>query len=102
MNNFKRISTTDANELILRQSYLIDIRDQNSFNTGHMDNAINLNDDNIEKFILKADKKIPTIVYCYHGHSSQNAAQYLSSMGFTEVYSVDGGFEDWKNQLSSN
>ena len=102
MNNFKRISTTDANDLILRQTYLIDIRDQNSFNTEHMDNAINLNDDNIEKFILKADKKIPTIVYCYHGHSSQNAAQYLSSMGFTEVYSVDGGFEDWKNQLSSN
>ena len=100
MNNFKRISTTDANELILRQSYLIDIRDQNSFNTGHMDNAINLNDENIESFINEADKKIPTIVYCYHGHSSQNAAQYLSSMGFIEVYSGDGGFEDWKKPVT--
>ena len=100
MNNFKRISTTDANDLILRQTNLIDIRDQNSFNTGHMDNAINLNDENIESFINEADKKIPTIVYCYHGHSSQNAAQYLSSMGFTEVYSVDGGFEDWKKPVS--
>jgi len=57
MNNFKRISTTDANDLILRQTYLIDIRDQNSFNTGHMDNAINLNDENIESFINEADKK---------------------------------------------
>ena len=100
MNNFKRISTTDANDLILRQTNLIDIRDQNSFNTGHMDNAINLNDENIESFINEADKKIPTIVYCYHGHSSQNAAQYLSSMGFTEVYSVDGGFEDWKKPVT--
>ena len=99
MNNFKRISTTDANELILRQTNLIDIRDQNSFNTKHIDNAINLNDENIESFIKEADKKIPTIVYCYHGHSSQNAAQYLSSMGFTEVYSVDGGFEDWKKSV---
>ena len=100
MNKFKRISTTDANELILRQTYLIDIRDQTSFNSGHMDNAINLNDKNIENFINEADKKIPTIVYCYHGHSSQNAAQYLSSMGFIEVYSVDGGFEDWKKPVS--
>ena len=99
MNNFKRISTTDANELILRQTNLIDIRDQNSFNTRHIDNAINLNDENIESFIKEADKKIPTIVYCYHGHSNQNAAQYLSSMGFTEVYSVDGGFEDWKKSV---
>ena len=99
MNNFKRISTTDANELILRQTNLIDIRDQNSFNTRHIDNAINLNDENIESFIKEADKKIPTIVYCYHGLSSQNAAQYLSSMGFTEVYSVDGGFEDWKKSV---
>ncbi len=32
---------------------------------------------------------------CYHGISSQGAAQYLVNQGFEEVYSVDGGFEAW-------
>jgi thiosulfate sulfurtransferase len=37
-----------------------------------------------------------TIIYCYKGISSQDAAHYLSSQGFKDVYSVDGGFEEWK------
>ena len=33
---------------------------------------------------------------CYHGNSSQSAAAYLVGQGFSEVYSVDGGFELWR------
>jgi thiosulfate sulfurtransferase len=39
---------------------------------------------------------MPLIVSCYHGNSSQSAAAYLCSQGFTEVYSLDGGFEVWR------
>ncbi len=35
---------------------------------------------------------------CYHGISSQGAAQYLINQGFDAVYSVDGGFEAWHRQ----
>jgi thiosulfate sulfurtransferase len=35
-------------------------------------------------------------VVCYHGNSSQSAAAYLVSQGFSEVYSLDGGFELWR------
>ena len=97
MNNFKRISKNKANELLLEELYIIDIRDQDSFNAGHIDNAINLNNKNMEDFITSADKKKITVVYCYHGNFSQNAAYYLSSKGFETAYSVDGGFEEWKN-----
>ena len=38
----------------------------------------------------------PVLVFCYHGHSSQGAAQYLANQGYEEVYSVNGGFEMWK------
>jgi thiosulfate sulfurtransferase len=37
----------------------------------------------------------PILVMCYHGISSQGAAQYLVNQGFEQVYSVDGGFEAW-------
>jgi thiosulfate sulfurtransferase len=35
-------------------------------------------------------------VVCYHGNSSQGAAAYLVSQGFSEVYSLDGGIEAWQ------
>ena len=38
----------------------------------------------------------PLIVACYHGNSSQSAAAYLAHQGFSEVYSLDGGFELWR------
>jgi rhodanese-related sulfurtransferase len=41
------------------------------------------------------DLDAPLIVSCYHGNSSQGAAAYLVGQGFSEVYSLDGGFELW-------
>jgi thiosulfate sulfurtransferase len=38
----------------------------------------------------------PVLVICYHGISSQGAAQYLVNQGFEQVYSVVGGFDEWK------
>ncbi len=38
----------------------------------------------------------PAVVVCYHGRSSQGAAQYLAEQGFDTVYSMDGGFESWR------
>jgi thiosulfate sulfurtransferase len=35
-------------------------------------------------------------VCCYHGNSSQGAAQYFAEQGFTQAYSLDGGYEMWK------
>jgi thiosulfate sulfurtransferase len=36
------------------------------------------------------------VVYCYHGHTSLGGAAYLMDQGFTEVYSLIGGFERWR------
>ena len=44
-----------------------------------------------------ADLDQPLIVTCYHGHSSQSAAAYLVNQGFSDVYSLDGGFELWRH-----
>jgi len=54
-----------------------------------------VNGDNIDDFIAKTDKDTTVIVYCYHGNSSQNAAQFIAEQGFPKVYSMDGGFELW-------
>ena len=94
---FKRISIEEFNRMSQQETInVIDIRDPQSFATGHMPKAVNINNQNAADYIEQTDKKVPLVVVCYHGHSSQPAAQYFATQGFEEVYSMDGGFEMWK------
>ena len=85
---------TNSNE---NNYVVVDIRDANAFAASHIPSAIHLTNDNLGDFMREADLDTPTVVCCYHGISSQQAAQFLISQDFTEVYSLDGGFEQWGN-----
>ena len=95
MNKFKSITPQEAKDLLTTDNYLIDIRDEDSYSSSHIDGALNLGNLDIHEFIRTADKDMPTLIYCYKGISSQNAAEFLISEGFTEVYSIEGGYEFW-------
>lgn len=92
---YKCIDIQDALPIIELQANIVDIRDALSFQNGHMKNAVNLNNDNIEHFINDNDFVTPLIVCCYHGNSSKGAAEYLANQGFKDVYSLNGGFTQW-------
>ena len=57
----------------------------------HIDNH------SVADFIAAADLDAPLVVVCYHGNSSQSAAAYFIQQGFSDVYSLDGGFELWRS-----
>jgi thiosulfate sulfurtransferase len=93
---FKEISAHKVQEMVEEDSVnVVDIRDSGSYSSGHIPNAVSLNDSNVKEFIESADKEKPLVVCCYHGISSRGAAAYLSENGFKEVYSMTGGFEAW-------
>lgn len=77
---------------------IVDIRDLGSFQASHIPGAIHLSNESIGDFLREADFDATVVVCCYHGISSQQAAQFLVSQDFTEVYSLDGGFTDWQSQ----
>jgi len=96
MTAFTRIAPDDARDLIDdRDVVIVDIRDPQSFAAGRMLDAQHLSNDTAAELIEKTEKSMPIVVCCYHGNSSQQAAQFLAEQGFTEVYSLDGGFEVW-------
>lgn len=92
---YQCIDINDALPLIENNAQVVDIRDLMSFENGHIINAINLNNDNISEYIETANKELPLIVCCYHGNSSKSAAEFLAAQGFSEVYSLNGGFSQW-------
>jgi len=75
---------------------VIDIRDQGSFDAGHIGSARHVDNSSVDAFLLQADKLKPLIVCCYRGISSQGAADYFNEQGFQSTYSLDGGYEQWK------
>ncbi|MBP1126451.1 MULTISPECIES: thiosulfate sulfurtransferase GlpE [Pseudomonas] len=96
MSEFKRIPPAQAQALREQGAVVVDIRDQPTYAAAHISGARHLDNVNIQDFIRAADFDVPLIVACYHGNSSQSAAAYLVSQGFSDVYSLDGGFELWR------
>ena len=97
MSSFKQINPQEAKKLVSSQDVtIVDVRDPASYQTAHIEGAVAVDDQNINEFLAKTPKDNPLICYCTHGFSSQNAAQFFSENGFADVYSVEGGFEEWK------
>ena len=97
--SFKHMQISELHSVLADESHVVvDIRDPASYQAGHIPNALHLSNESLPDFLRDADFDAPVVVCCYHGISSQQAAQFLISQDFTEVYSLDGGFTDWQLQ----
>ncbi|MGK4569175.1 thioredoxin domain-containing protein [Flavobacterium sp. 3HN19-14] len=76
---------------------LIDVRSPEEFNSGHIDNAanINWNGDDFEGKIKALDKSKPVFVYCMSGGRSHAAASKMEALGFTNITELQGGILKW-------
>lgn len=100
MADFKRINVTTAQQLhAAGEARFVDIRDQRSFALGHIPGAEQLNNSNLAEFLNSVGAAEHVVVVCYHGNSSQGAAQYLAEQGVDPVSSLDGGFTAWAQQF---
>lgn len=80
-----------------RSLYLIDVREDNEWQAGHLPNAIHLSIGRIQNEILQMvdDKDSEVVLYCGSGHRSAIAAGLLQQMGYNKVYSLEGGIRAW-------
>ena len=98
MMSITRISIDQAKEMLRTRAdvQIVDIRDAHAYGAAHIPGSTHLSEQNLEQFIQETQSDIALIVMCYHGISSQSASAYLSNRGFSETYSLDGGFEAWQ------
>ena len=80
------------------QAKLIDVREDNEWEAAHAAGAIHLGKGIIERDIETTvpDKTTELILYCGGGYRSALAADALQRMGYTNVYSMAGGWKAWK------
>lgn len=96
MPDYQCIECDNAKQLLDEGAILMDIRDSQSFNQAHPKAAINLNNDNLQQLLTPIAKDQTILLLCYHGISSQGAAEFISSQGFSRVSSINGGFAAWQ------
>jgi thiosulfate/3-mercaptopyruvate sulfurtransferase len=96
---FMRIGHPQADALLQRSDvHVLDVRDAESYLRGHIEGAENISTRNLGDFINSGKRDAPVLVYCYHGNSSQEYAKILVQFGFSDVSSLDGGYEAWRNR----
>lgn len=80
------------------EAVIIDVRDQDEWDEGHIPGAIHLSRGTIE---LDVEEKVPNpnamiICHCGGGGRSALAAESLQRMGYKNVKSMAGGLKAWK------
>ncbi len=79
--------------------HLVDLREDHEWAGGHIPGAIHLGkgilERDIEKTIPNPNAKI--VLYCGGGYRSALSADQLQQMGYTEVYSLQGGIRTWRD-----
>jgi rhodanese-related sulfurtransferase len=81
---------------------LIDVREDHEWDTAHAAGAEHFGKGIIERDIETAapDKATELILYCGGGYRSALVADVLQQMGYTNVYSMAGGWKAWKDSGS--
>ena len=102
---FRQITQEQAKSMMDAQNVIIlDVREQNEFDAGHIPNAVLLPVDTIDE--ATASEVIPAknstvLVYCRSGNRSKTASQKLANMGYTEIYEF-GGINTWPYEIVEN
>jgi rhodanese-related sulfurtransferase len=96
--NIREISVAEALERARHGAALIDVREDREWNAGRAAGAIHLGRGVIERDIvyLYPDKNTEFILYCGGGYRSAMAADNLQKMGYTNVFSLAGGWTAWQ------
>lgn len=97
--NIQEVSPHDAALALERgDALLIDVRDADEWQEGHIPGAKNFSRGTVELEIEEEapDLSTPIIAHCCGGGRSALAAESLQRMGYKNVKSMAGGFKAWK------
>ena len=92
---------TAAGERLLTDGWtLLDVREPDEYEQGAIAGSVHIPRGQLESSIENrvADRSTPLVAMCAGGVRSAFAAVTLEQMGYTDVVSMDGGFNKWKDE----
>ena len=95
------ISAQEVVNLVNKEgAMVVDIRDKAEFEQGHIVDAVNIPNANLDARVdeLKKYQDKPIVVACKMGQHSGAAGTALRKAGFENVYRLRGGITEWRSQ----
>ena len=96
----REVDTAAADELRRSGAVVLDVREPDEYEQGAIPGAVHIPRGTLESGVEGRipDKSTPLVVHCAGGTRSAFAAQTLAQLGYTDVVSVAGGFNKWKDE----
>ncbi|MFV1950311.1 MAG: rhodanese-like domain-containing protein [Anaerolineales bacterium] len=91
----QHITVQEAQQKRENEAFMLDVRTVKEWNAGHIPGAtlIPLDQLSVRYGELPIDQEI--VIYCRSGNRSAQALSMLTEAGFSTIYSMNGGINNW-------
>ncbi|MDQ0150801.1 FAD-dependent oxidoreductase [Eubacterium multiforme] len=89
---FKQVYVTKVRELVQEGAFIVDVREEDEYENGHIINAKNIPLSQIRDRLDEIPKDRPVYLHCRSAQRSYNACLALKHLGFNNIYNIAGGF----------
>ena len=96
----REVDTAGGEQLLAEGWTLLDVREPDEYEQGAIAGSVHIPRGQLESSIENRvpDRSTPVVAMCAGGVRSAFAAVTLEQMGYTDVVSMDGGFNKWKDE----
>lgn len=79
---------------------ILDVRTRDEYSSGHIDTALNLPHDELERRLgeIPGSKSSEIVVYCRSGKRAKVAEKILVEKGYTNIKDMAGHWQGWSSQ----
>src|SRR5678815_3207223 len=97
-SRIREVSVDETQARMNEGANLIDVREDNEWDAAHASGATHMGRGIIERDIVQTfpEKDTEMILYCGGGYRSALAADMLQKMGYTNIFSMAGGWKAWE------
>lgn len=81
---------------------LLDVREPWEFEYCHIEGSVLIPMGELQHEIDNLDPSRETVMICHHGIRSRQMGYYMEQMGFTNIINLDGGVEQWAEDVDSS
>ncbi len=89
---FKQVRVTEVRELVENNAFIVDVREKDEFEEGHLVNAVNIPLSELRDRLDEIPKDKPVYMHCRSAQRSYNAVRALGNMGYDNLWNISGSY----------
>jgi len=89
---FKQVRVTEVRDLVEKDAFIIDVREEDEYEEGHLVNSVNIPLSQFRDRLDEIPKDKPVYLHCRSSQRSYNAVRALQHLGYDNVVNISGSY----------